>query len=60
MTVQNTARYEHSGSGSSGIAMASFTVEDGPVLSISKWVTPTSEVTFHSEITYTVLLTNTG
>ena len=60
MTEQNTAYYEHPASGASGSAQASFTVQSEPALSMGKWVMPASEVSLHSNITYTMMLTNTG
>jgi uncharacterized repeat protein (TIGR01451 family) len=55
--VTNTAEYSHTTG--SGDDHAIFTVES-PSLGITKTVTPTTNVTYHGEVTYTVVLNNSG
>jgi uncharacterized repeat protein (TIGR01451 family) len=56
--VVNTAEYSHTTG--SGKATASFTVEPSSTLAIYKAVTPEKDVPYHSPVTYTVVVTNTG
>jgi uncharacterized repeat protein (TIGR01451 family) len=57
--VTNTAEYAHTSS--SGSAKATFTVMSAnPDLSITKSATPNTNVAYHSEVTYTVMLNNAG
>ena len=56
--VVNTAEYDHISD--SGSDAASFTVAGPPEFSISKVVTPEVDVAYHGQVTYTVVLSNTG
>ncbi len=57
--VTNTAQYQHSSG--SGSASAAFNVLSAtPDLSIGKSAAPNTQVAYHSEVTYTVILTNSS
>jgi uncharacterized repeat protein (TIGR01451 family) len=57
-TVTNTA--EFSGTAQAGSAQAVFDVASAADLAIAKSITPTGTVAYHSLVTYTVILSNTG
>ena len=56
--VTNTARYSHASS--SGSDDAGFSVTGPPGLSIDKTVNPDTNVSYRGEVTYTVILGNSG
>ncbi|MFC2030577.1 FG-GAP-like repeat-containing protein [Chloroflexota bacterium] len=56
--VTNKAEYTHWSD--SDDSQASFSIIGPPVLAITKTVTPETDVAYHSEVTYTVVLSNSG
>ena len=56
--VSNEAKFNYAGGGDSDDA--SFSVVGPPELSIGKTVTPATDVDYHGEVSYTIVLNNSG